>query len=39
MRRRARFDSLDDVAEVVEAIPDEAVDAGRARTSRTTGCA
>ena len=38
MRRRARFDALDDVAEQVEAIADDSAGMGRRRASRTTGC-
>ena len=37
MRRRARFDALDDVAEQLEAIA-ETPRMGRRRASKTTGC-
>ena len=38
IRRRARFDSMEDVAEQVDAVIDETPRHGTAKTSRTIGC-
>ena len=38
IRRRARFDSMEDVAEQVEAVVDESAGQRTAKPSRTTGC-